>query len=91
MQKTPSLITLCGALGALMLMTACATLPPGATRNPRDPLERINRTTFKFDDVLAHKVRCPSRAGYQSVVPNFLRAGHCQHFRECPYARRHGE
>jgi phospholipid-binding lipoprotein MlaA len=75
MQRTPSLIALCSALGALTLMTACATLPPGATRNPRDPLERINRTTFKFDDVLAHKVALPIARGYQKTVPTFIRRG----------------
>lgn len=75
MQRTPSLIAPCAALCALTLMTACATLPPGSTRNPRDPLERINRTTFKFDDVLAHKVALPIARGYQKVVPNFVRRG----------------
>ncbi len=64
-----------GPLCVLMLLTACATLPPGAARNPRDPLERINRTTFKFDDVVAHKVALPIAHGYQSVVPNFVRRG----------------
>jgi phospholipid-binding lipoprotein MlaA len=65
-------IALCGAL---MLLTACATLPPGATKDPRDPLERINRTTFKFDDAVAHKVALPIARGYQAVTPTFLRRG----------------
>jgi phospholipid-binding lipoprotein MlaA len=75
MPRKSSLIALCGALAALTLLSACATLPPGATPNPRDPLERINRTTFKFDDALAHKVALPIARGYQSVVPKFVRLG----------------
>jgi phospholipid-binding lipoprotein MlaA len=68
-------IARCGALTLLALFTACATLPPGATKDPRDPLERINRTTFKFDDALAHKVALPIARGYQAVTPTFLRRG----------------
>jgi phospholipid-binding lipoprotein MlaA len=68
-------IALCGALLLLALLTACATLPPGATRDPQDPLERINRTTFKFDDVVAHKVALPIARGYQAVTPKFIRRG----------------
>jgi phospholipid-binding lipoprotein MlaA len=66
---------LCGALFLLALLTGCATLPAGATRDPRDPLERINRTTFKFDDALAHKVALPIARGYQRVTPKFVRRG----------------
>jgi phospholipid-binding lipoprotein MlaA len=75
MQRKPSLTALGGALCVLTLLTACATLPPGATRNPRDPLERINRTTFKVDDVLVHKVALPIAHGYQAAVPKFVRQG----------------
>ena len=75
MQRKPSLILLCGALFVLTLLNACATLPPGATPNPRDPYERLNRTTFKFDDALAHKVALPIARGYQKAVPTFVRRG----------------
>jgi phospholipid-binding lipoprotein MlaA len=68
-------IALCGALCVFALLTACATLPPGATRDPRDPFERINRTTFKFDDALAHKVALPIARGYQAAVPKPIRRG----------------
>jgi phospholipid-binding lipoprotein MlaA len=64
-----------GALGLLIFQSACATLPPGAARDPRDPFERINRTTFKFDDVLAHKVALPIARGYQAVTPKVIRRG----------------
>jgi phospholipid-binding lipoprotein MlaA len=75
MQRKFRLIARCGARSLLVLLTACATLPPGATKDPRDPLERINRTTFKFDDALAHKVALPIARGYQKVTPKFIRRG----------------
>src|ERR1700733_14755635 len=75
MPRKSSPICLCGALAVLALLTACTTLPAGATRNPRDPLERLNRTTFKFDDVLAHKVALPIARGYQAVIPKVVRRG----------------
>ncbi len=75
MQDKIRLTALCGALGLFALLPACATLPPGATRDPRDPLERINRTTFKFDDALAHKVALPIARGYQAAVPKPIRRG----------------
>ncbi|HEX3835419.1 MAG TPA: VacJ family lipoprotein [Steroidobacteraceae bacterium] len=68
-------ITLCSVLSLLTVLTACATLPAGATKDPRDPLERINRTTFKFDDALAHKVALPIARGYQRVTPKPIRQG----------------
>ncbi|HTB66093.1 MAG TPA: VacJ family lipoprotein [Steroidobacteraceae bacterium] len=68
-------IALCGALCLLTLLTACATLPPGATKDPRDPMERLNRTTFNFDDALAHKVALPIARGYQAVTPKLIRRG----------------
>jgi phospholipid-binding lipoprotein MlaA len=74
MPRKSSLIVLCGALSVVTL-SACTTLPVGATPNPRDPLERINRTTFKFDDFMAHKVAIPIAHGYQAVVPKFVRQG----------------
>jgi phospholipid-binding lipoprotein MlaA len=68
-------IARCGTLLLLALLTGCATLPPGATTDPRDPLERINRTTFNFDDALAHKVALPIARGYQAVTPKPIRRG----------------
>ena len=75
MQNNFRLTALCGALCLFALLPACATLPAGATQDPRDPLERINRTTFKFDDALAHKVALPIARGYQKVTPKPIRQG----------------
>jgi phospholipid-binding lipoprotein MlaA len=72
--KTRSIL-LAGALALVTLMTGCATLPPGATKDPRDPLERVNRTIFKVDDALAHHVAIPIGHAYTAVTPAFVRRG----------------
>jgi phospholipid-binding lipoprotein MlaA len=56
------------AIGAAI--SGCATNP---SRNPEDPLENINRATFKFNDVLDRKVAIPLAKGYTKVVPDRLR------------------
>jgi phospholipid-binding lipoprotein MlaA len=75
MQRTTRLIALGGALALLTLMTGCATLPPGATKDPRDPWERVNRTMWKVDDTLAHDVALPIGHAYTNVTPAFVRRG----------------
>ena len=64
-----------GALLLLALLSGCATLPPGAGKDPRDPLERVNRSLFKFDDALAHDVAIPVGHAYTKVTPSFVRRG----------------
>jgi ABC-type transporter lipoprotein component MlaA len=39
------------ALWLCLLLCGCATRP-GTTRSPRDPWERMNRATYKFNDKL---------------------------------------
>lgn len=75
MQRQLQLPARCGALLVLTLFTACATLPPGSVRDPHDPFERVNRTTFKVDDFLAHKVALPIAHGYRAVTPTLIRRG----------------
>ena len=75
MQRKIRLTVLGGALALLTLTTGCATLPPGAGQDPRDPLERMNRTLFKFDDALAHDVAIPVGHAYTKVTPSFVRRG----------------
>jgi len=66
---------LCGALCLLALLAGCVTPPRGALKDPRDPLERLNRTTFALDDFLAHRVAIPIARGYRKVTPTFVRRG----------------
>jgi phospholipid-binding lipoprotein MlaA len=65
-----SLLSLC-----LLLTCACATLPPGSKRDPRDPWERMNRTTYRFNDALDKAVLRPAARGYQKVTPRLVRTG----------------
>jgi len=65
-----TLLSLC-----LLQLCACATLPPGAKRDPRDPWERVNRTTYKFNDALDRAVLKPAAVGYTRVLPQPVRTG----------------
>ena len=69
-----SLLSLC-----LLLLCGCAALPPGSKRDPRDPWERMNRSTYKFNDVLDRAIVKPTARGYthlpqpvQTGVHNFF-------------------
>ena len=61
------------ALAALML-AGCATLPSGKP-DPRDPLERFNRSMFAFNDALDKAVAKPVAKAYVKVTPRFVRTG----------------
>jgi phospholipid-binding lipoprotein MlaA len=72
MQKTA-----CAPLLAITCLTlfGCASLPPGAKRDPRDPWERMNRTTFKVNMALDHAVARPVARAYEKVTPRPVRTG----------------
>ncbi len=57
----------------LSVLAGCATLPPGTKPDPRDPLERVNRTMFKLDDALVRDVGRPVGKAWTAVTPRFLR------------------
>jgi len=61
------------ALAALML-AGCATLPSGKP-DPRDPLERFNRSMFAFNDAVDKAVAKPVAKAYVKVTPRFVRTG----------------
>lgn len=54
---------------ACLSLFGCASLPPNSKRDPRDPWERLNRTTFKVNLAIDHAVARPVARGYQKVVP----------------------
>jgi phospholipid-binding lipoprotein MlaA len=58
----------------LLLLSACAALPPGK-RDPRDPWERMNRTTYRFNDKFDKAIARPVARGYRKVVPGFAQTG----------------
>ena len=65
----PLVLSLC-----LLLLSACAALPPGK-RDPRDPWERMNRATYRFNDTLDKAVLRPAARGYRKLTPQFLQTG----------------
>ena len=58
---------------ACLTVFGCASLPPNSKRDPRDPWERMNRTTFKVNMKLDHAILRPVARGYQKVVPGPVR------------------
>lgn len=60
-------LALC-TIGALFL-SGCAVTSP----DPRDPLESINRATYKFNDALDKAVLKPVAQGYTAVLPQPVR------------------
>lgn len=62
---------LCAALLLSGVMAGCAT----SGGNPADPLERINRPIFAFNDATDRWVFTPVAKGYRFVLPGFVRTG----------------
>ena len=58
----------------LLLLAACAALPPGK-RDPRDPWERMNRATYRFNDAFDKAIARPVARGYRKVTPQFAQTG----------------
>lgn len=56
------------------LLAGCATLPSGKP-DPRDPWERMNRSTHAFNDALDRTVAKPVAKAYVKVMPRFVRTG----------------
>lgn len=65
-------IRIAATFGLLLAMAGCATTPQTA---PRDPLERFNRGTQRFNDALDRAVMRPVASGYHRYVPRVIRTG----------------
>jgi len=63
-------IVACVALA--WMLAGCATTGQ-ATHG--DPLERMNRATYRFNDAIDRTVFKPAATGYRNVIPRFLRTG----------------
>jgi phospholipid-binding lipoprotein MlaA len=59
---------------ATLLLAGCATLPSGKA-DPRDPWERLNRSTYAFNDALDKGIGKPAAKAYVKVMPRFVRTG----------------
>ena len=73
------------ALPLLCAPAGCATVPPGRTPDPRDPLERVNRGTFAFNQALDKAVLRPVVRGYRKVTPKLVRQGISNFFDNAAY------
>ncbi|WGS83881.1 VacJ family lipoprotein [Methylomonas sp. UP202] len=60
------------AVGALALLSACASTP---TTDPRDPYENYNRKVQSFNDGLDDYVMKPVAEGYKWLMPDFADQG----------------
>jgi phospholipid-binding lipoprotein MlaA len=59
---------------SLLMVGGCATVPTGKA-DPRDPWERFNRSTFKFNDTLDRAIAKPVAKAYVKVTPRVVRLG----------------
>lgn len=66
------LVLLTVMLAASALISGCAT--PGRTTN-HDPLERVNRGIYGFNDALDRATIKPVAKGYQKITPAWMRTG----------------
>lgn len=73
------------AVLAGLLLTGCASLPPGP-RDPRDPWERFNRSMYAVNDALDRGVAKPVAKGYVKVLPQPIRKGIGNFFNNLAYA-----
>lgn len=66
------IVSLALAVQLAALLAGCAS---GPQRSPADPLEPLNRATFRFNDVFDRNLAQPLARGYIRVVPRPLRTG----------------
>jgi phospholipid-binding lipoprotein MlaA len=57
-----------------LILTGCATVPSGKP-DPRDPWERMNRSTHAFNYALDRSIARPVANAYVKVLPRFVRTG----------------
>ncbi|MDB6043077.1 MAG: transporter [Gammaproteobacteria bacterium] len=80
------------AIASVMLVLAyslvgCASLPEGSKRDPRDHIERFNRSIYKFNTALDHALLRPVARGYVKVTPRPVRTGVANFFSNLGYTK----
>jgi phospholipid-binding lipoprotein MlaA len=74
------------ALAALCLtLGACAALPPGQQRDPRDRFERMNRAVYRMNDSLDRSIGRPVAKAYVKITPLPVRQGISNFFDNLAY------
>lgn len=74
--KSKNMSTLLRWRGLALAAASCAALAGCATpSNPQDPLEKLNRATFAFNDTVDRVALKPAATAYQKVLPSFVQTG----------------
>ena len=82
----PSLLIAAASLALVCGLAGCASLPPGE-RDPRDHVERFNRTMYKFDSTLDRAVIRPLARRYVKETPAAVRTGVSNFLTNLSYTR----
>lgn len=69
----------------VLLLPACATLPPGTQRDPRDRFERLNRGIYRFNSALDRHIAKPVATSYVKYTPPPVRFSVSNFFRNLTY------
>ena len=64
-----------GLNAAVVLVSGCATRPPGISANPADPFEPFNRSVSNFNEQVDNAVVKPVATAYVKVLPSMVRTG----------------
>lgn len=67
---------------AALCLSACVHSPPD---DPQDPFEGINRAMYGFNETLDEKIARPIARGYVNAVPDEIRGGVGNFFRNVTY------
>lgn len=62
-------------LATALALAGCASPPPGAQPDPRDPLEGYNRSMYQFNQAVDRAVMTPAAKTYTNIVPQPARTG----------------
>lgn len=79
----PALLRMAALSLLVLTLVGCATVPP-AERNARDPWQRMNRGTYKFNDAIDRAVLAPVARGYMRL-PQPIRTGVTNFFNNVTY------
>jgi len=64
-----------GLVLGLVVLAGCAANPPLPAPSRDDPLQRMNRGIYRFNDALDRSVARPVAKAYRAATPQFVRTG----------------
>lgn len=79
--------TASASLALACSLSGCASLPEGAKPDPRDHIERFNRSIYKFNIALDHAIVRPVARGYVKVTPRPVRSSIANFFINLGYTK----